>query len=270
MDQKRLEIVLADLPLGAIRFLETTSSTNDEASRWAQAGAPDLSLVVADEQTAGRGRGARRWFTPPGSALAFSLVLRPLAAGSAGLPNPARMARLTALGALAVCDALSEEYRLPVQIKWPNDVLLRGRKVAGVLVETEWRGDQWTAAILGIGVNITEAAVPLGETLTFPATSIEAASGNPIDRVELLHAVLRHLLHRRQSLDRPDFLQSWEKALAFRGQEVRIQQGNQVLHSGRLAGLMADGSLRLITAGGDTVAINFGEVQLRPVDRPPE
>src|SRR3989304_5947628 len=120
MDEAVLKEVLAGLPLGSIRFYDRTGSTNDEAARWAEAGAPHLSLVVADEQTAGRGRLGRRWYTPSGSALAFSLILRG-GGQDAFLPYMPHEAipRLTALGTLAVYDALRQGYDLDPQIKWP-------------------------------------------------------------------------------------------------------------------------------------------------------
>src|SRR5512147_1345877 len=117
MDQASLQALLSGLPLGAVRYFDTVGSTNDLAARWADDGAPDLSLVAADEQTAGRGRLGRRWITPPGAALAFSLVLTDI--------RQADILRYTALGALAVCDALNLTFSPlpPAQIKWPNDVI---------------------------------------------------------------------------------------------------------------------------------------------------
>ena len=158
MDSFSLEKSLAGLRLGPLHYYHQIGSTNDEAARWAADGAPDLSLFVADEQTDGRGRLGRRWFTPAGSALALSLILRDQGQGSA---LPRHITRLTALGALAVCDALSDLYALQAEIKWPNDVLLSRRKIAGVLAEAHWQGEQLVAVILGIGVNVRQAALPL-------------------------------------------------------------------------------------------------------------
>src|SRR5512147_2557842 len=128
MDEKTLRASLRDMHLGELRFFPTLSSTNDEALAWAAQGAPDLSVVVADEQTAGRGREGRKWFTPPGAALAFSLLMRPVQQETPYFP------RVVGLAALSVLEAL-RAYGLQTQVKWPNDVLLEGRKVAGILVE---------------------------------------------------------------------------------------------------------------------------------------
>ena len=129
MDLGTLQSCLSGLPLGQIAYFDVLDSTNEYALNWANGGEEHLSLVVADEQTAGRGRSGRTWFTPPGAALAFSLVLKPELLG-AGL-----ITRLTGLGALAVCQVLRDVYGLGSKIKWPNDVLGDGRKLAGVLVD---------------------------------------------------------------------------------------------------------------------------------------
>ncbi|MBI3739624.1 MAG: biotin--[acetyl-CoA-carboxylase] ligase, partial [Chloroflexi bacterium] len=152
MNQRELQKALSSLPLGGLRYFESIGSTNDEALAWATEGARDLSLVVADEQTAGRGRSGRKWLTPPGSALAFSLILRPTEA------ERTRPARTTGLSALALSDSLRTRG-LAAQIKWPNDVLISGKKVAGILVESVWTGDALDASILGMGVNVLAASV---------------------------------------------------------------------------------------------------------------
>lgn len=261
LTQANLEAALAGLPLGMLRYLPSTGSTNDEAARLAADDAPDLSLVLADEQRRGRGRLERRWFTPPGAALAVSLVLRQPADDTAAL------AHLTALGALAVCLALQEVYQLPAEIKWPNDVLVNGRKCTGVLVETFWIGSQLEAAILGIGINVSPAAVPPAADLLFPATSVESELGSPVERLELLRAVLARLLTWRAQLGSPAFLHAWEARLALRGELVRVVsqsgEGAESETVGEIVGLAADGALRLRTPAGTEVAIQFGELRLR-------
>jgi BirA family biotin operon repressor/biotin-[acetyl-CoA-carboxylase] ligase len=280
MDQKLLENELAGLPLGPIRYFPTIGSTNSEAARWADAEAPDLSLVVADEQSAGRGRFHRRWFTPPGSALAFSLILRPKTTDEGRRTEEALLgfARLTALGALAVHEALQAGFGLQTQIKWPNDILAGGRKLAGILVESHWQGDRLSAAILGIGINVAPASVPPAEALNFPATSVEEGLGNVrVSRTGLLRAILARLLDWRPHLATDQFLKAWEMALAFRGEWVFIDQNIQEIDGdcapaprleGQLLGLAPDGALRLRTRSGDEVLIQAGEIHLRPGGEP--
>jgi BirA family biotin operon repressor/biotin-[acetyl-CoA-carboxylase] ligase len=248
---------LAGLPLGGVRYFDVLGSTNDAALEWAAAGAPDFSIVVADEQTSGRGRMGRKWFTPPGSALAFSLILRPAAAEQA---SPALFA---GLGALALVDAL-KSYGLAAQIKWPNDVLLNRKKVAGILVETVWLGDEVDCVVLGMGVNVTPGAVPPAAELNFPATCVQAEGAASIERFDLLHSLLVAIGRWRQRLGTPAFMQAWESVLAFRGEEIQIWQGAEENFLAVIEGLDADGSLRVL-AGGQLRRLNFGEIHLRPL-----
>ena len=264
MDQATLENLLASLPLGGVRYFSTLGSTNDLAKRWASAGAADLSLVVADEQTAGRGRLGRRWLTLPEAALAFSLVIKPTSLE----PDDSHLPRLAALGALAVCDALNAALPpvLPAQIKWPNDVLAERRKLAGVLVEARWQGEHLADAILGIGINVAPESVPPPEELDFPATCVETAVGNPVDRWELLRAVLLKLLEWRQRLDSDDLVRAWERRLAFRGEWVRLLQEGAPALEGQVLGLHPDGALRLRLRSGEVAAFSAGELRLRPAN----
>ena len=249
---------LHDLPLGGLRFFDQTGSTNDVALAWAADGAPDLSLVCAEEQTAARGRGSHRWFSPSDSALSFSLIFHPL------LKEKLFIQLFSGLGALGVCEAL-QSYGLDAQIKWPNDVLLRSAKVCGVLAEAIWMGDEIDTVVLGVGVNVTPPSVPLLDQLDYPATCIEAHTTTSVDRPKLLRDILVSLLLWRDQLTSSQFLIEWEKRLAFRGETVRVMQGNGYSVTGTLVGLEPDGSLRLFPEGGDPIIVTFGEAHLRLV-----
>lgn len=258
MNQSELQAALGDLSLGGFRFFKSIGSTNDEARTWSAQGAPDLSLVVADEQTAGRGRSGRKWFTPPGTALAFSLILRPNAA------ERAHPTRTTGLGAVALAESLRTRG-LSAQIKWPNDVLINRRKVAGILVESVWMGEQLEAFVLGMGVNVLAASVPAADQLLFPATSLESELNRPIDRLECLKEVLSALIEWRPKIGTDEFIRIWESYLAFRGEQVQIRKDNEPPIIGTLLGLEPDGSLRLF-ANNNTLTIQFGEIHLRPAN----
>ncbi|MGD0610727.1 MAG: biotin--[acetyl-CoA-carboxylase] ligase [Anaerolineales bacterium] len=258
MDEPSLREALAGIPLGAIRYFNRIGSTNEVALAWAGEGAPDLALVYAEEQTAGRGRAGRTWFSPRGAALALSLVLRPTPA------EQGFVARYTALGALAAAEALVGLH-LPAEIKWPNDVLIHQRKVCGVLAEAIWQGKVAESVVLGIGVNVRPEAVPPPEGLNFPATSLEAEAGTVIERLPLIRAILLGLLRWRPQLGTTSFLQAWEGRLAFRGQQVQVRLEGRPEQIGRLEGLDPDGSLRLRSPEGTSVSIQLGEVHLRPV-----
>jgi BirA family biotin operon repressor/biotin-[acetyl-CoA-carboxylase] ligase len=274
MNQHEIERALADLPIPSVRYAPVIDSTNDEASRWADRGAPDLSLVIADEQTAGRGRAGRRWYTPPGSALAFSLVIYPPDREAHALQQ------LTALGALAVQRTLKECYLLPAQIKWPNDVLIDRFKVAGILAEAHWMGDRLTNTILGIGINIAspsaiQVSAQISET-SLPVTCLQDAVGKPVDRLMVLHDVLKELLVWLPRLGTPAFMHAWEDALAFRDEWVIIDRYNEnspatredaspPVLQGKIRGLAEDGGLILQLPAGDTVMLYNGDVRMRPV-----
>jgi BirA family biotin operon repressor/biotin-[acetyl-CoA-carboxylase] ligase len=257
--ERELVDALRGLPLGGLRFFPTIGSTNDEALAWAAEGAKDSSIVVADEQTAGRGRMGRRWLTPAGSALAFSLILCPR-----GREREA-VGLFSGLGPLALVDAL-RVYGIAAQIKWPNDVLIRGKKAAGILVETVWMGMEVDSVVLGMGVNVAPASVPPVEGLNFPATCIHAEMQDTIPRFHLLKTLLKALFTRRASIASDAFLHDWETSLAFLGETVRVWAGETAEPViGQVEGLEADGSLRVRESGGETRVIRFGEVQLRPL-----
>lgn len=261
MDQKSVEQALSGLPLGPVRFFHQAGSTQDEAASWADAGAPDRALVIADEQMAGRGRVGRRWFTPPGSALALSLILRPESrVQSRSTPW------YTALGALALADVLEGEGLAP-EIKWPNDVLLQRRKTAGILVEAQWLGSRLEALILGIGVNLSPASVPPPGEALYPATCVEEALGRPVDRLAFLRALGRRVLARRPSLGSQSFLDAWNQRLAFKGKWVRLV-GSEigVDNTAQVVGLDSGGGLVVRSPDGQEHHLVGGEISLRPED----
>lgn len=255
MDKKKLQAALKHLPLGGLRYDEQVGSTNDIALAWAnEKSIADYSLVLANEQTAGRGRDGRKWQTPADSALALSLILLP------NSDEKKNLALFTALGAVALVATLKTNYAINAEIKWPNDVLIEGKKIAGILVEANWLGDQPKAVVLGMGINIRPRAVPPAEMLNFPATSLDDAVGTSTRRLDVLAGLLSQIIAWRPRLGTDKMVSVWDGHLAYKGQqvEVRVRDG-QVIH-GRVLGINPDGSLRL-----DTVpSIHFGDVHLRP------
>lgn len=249
---------LGNLAKGGLRFYNEIGSTNDEALLWASQGASDFSLVAADAQTSGRGRHGRKWYSLPGAGLAFSLILR---------PTPAEreyIGKFSGLGALALVHAL-QQRGLQAQIKWPNDVLIGGKKTAGILVEAAWMGDTPQALVLGMGVNITPAALPPAEQLLFPATCVQAELGHSLERFILLRDTLLALADLRTTLPTPGFIETWQQVLAFKDEEVHIWAGaSPQPFTATLLGLQPDGSLRVKTQTGEVQSIHAGEVHLRP------
>lgn len=258
MDLDALQHLLADLQLGLVAYFPVVGSTNSEALRWIDAGAPHLSLVVADQQTAGRGRAGRTWYSLPGVSLSFSLVLRSKQIGFITPP------RLTGLGALAVCDVLQSYYDLEANIKWPNDVLVNEGKLSGVLVEAQWQGEEILSAVMGIGINVARDSVPSQGDLDYPATSLEVAYGKPVNRWNLLKQLLEALLTRLPQLGQDAFIQAWEGNLVYRGELVRVLRSGKEPITGYLMGLNRDGFLRLERLNGEKELIQSGDLKLRP------
>lgn len=259
MDVDTLKQRLSGLPVPQIRYYDTVGSTNDEALAWAAAGAADGCLVIADQQTRGRGRFQRRWVTRPGAALAMSLILHPTSV------EMEHFGFFSPLGALAITQALQETLGLEAQIKWPNDVLLQRRKAAGILVEAAWLGDQMQGVVIGMGLNVAPEAVPPAAELLFPAISVEEAAGRAVDRLEVLRAIVQALFQWRARLTSPDFLQTWQERLAFRGEWVQIEGAGSEPVSGEVLGIDPSGSLLLRSAGAETIAVAVGDVHLRPI-----
>lgn len=247
-------------PLRLLAF-ESIDSTNEELRRRAAQGAPEGTAVVAETQTAGRGRQGRRWESPPGN-LYCSLLLRPAC-------PPALGANLSFAAALAVADAI--EPMLPpdvdLRFKWPNDVLLGGRKVAGVLLESEIKGDALDWIVLGLGVNI--ASFP--QAAMYPATSLTAAGCRDASVREVMGSYFDHirLWYGRWRKDGFSPLRTaWLARAAGRGEAIEVRMsGGHV--TGRFADLDDDGALvvetkegrRRITAG-DVFLPGAGSVQL--------
>jgi len=256
MNQQELKTTLSKLPLGGIRYFDSVGSTNDEALAWAANDGSDLSVVVANEQTAGRGRLDRPWFTPPSTALAFSLILRPTA------DEKPHLSRTVGLAALAIADTIGMLGLAP-QIKWPNDVLLNGRKVAGILIESVWSGEDVDCMVIGVGINVAKTAVPATDILHFPAISLEHVLGKAPDRLQLLHDTLASLISLRPHIRTDSFLAAWEKSLAYYGRQVRVEMGGEQSVTGKVIGLESDGSLKLRDEHGKDITVRFGDVRLR-------
>jgi BirA family biotin operon repressor/biotin-[acetyl-CoA-carboxylase] ligase len=259
------ERLRALLPAGGpgeqLYYYASIGSTNDRAKELAAAGCPDSTVVVADEQTAGRGRAGRGWLTPAGAALAVSLVLRPESLSAEDLVG------WTAVGALSVREAL-QRLGASCEIKWPNDVLLARRKVAGVLTEAAWDGDRVSSLVVGIGVNVRADSVPGPRTLDYPAISVEAAVDRAVDRAELLVDILSALGRWAEGYRLARVLAAWETALAFRGETVHVE-GLGRAWQGRLSGLGPRGELRLRLDNGDSLLLPVEAMNLRPVDSGP-
>lgn len=258
MDLTQLKNALAGTPVSSIRAFDEIGSTNDEALKWLEEGAEDLSLVIADCQTKGRGRFARKWVTLPETSLAFSLVLRPIHQQT--VQNTSLYAPLCGL---AVHSALKNQFGLDAQIKWPNDVLLDREKCCGILVETSWTGNGLNGIVAGIGINISQGSLP--SDALFPATWLEKHTNETINRFSLLANVINELIRWRTKLGSREFYQVWSDNLAFKGEQVKIIQEDRPEISGKEMGIDPNGNLLLLDATGATITIEVGDVHLRSI-----
>ncbi|HET7218061.1 MAG TPA: biotin--[acetyl-CoA-carboxylase] ligase [Vicinamibacterales bacterium] len=240
-----------------VEYFSEISSTNDHASALAEAGAGEGAVVIAAAQTAGRGRLGRQWYSPPGAGLYFSIVFR-----------EQRVAPyLTLAAGVAVARGIQTATGLPVEIKWPNDVVTAGsngpgrrRKLAGVLAEGSSSPDGLQHVVLGIGINLSPAAYP--RELADRASSIEAELGRPVDASRIFGEVLAALAGEVADLERrgpAGCLQRW-RALApsASGAAVEYDRPGGRVH-GTAAGIADDGAL-LVRVGNTIDRVVAGEV----------
>ncbi len=235
--------------------LAEIDSTNIKARQLADDGAADGTVIVADQQSVGRGRLGRRWESPPAVNLYCSILLRP--------KIPVQQApQLTFLTAVAVAETLKENYQLPAHVKWPNDVLVNGAKVAGLLNEMNAETELVHYVVLGVGVNLNMTAEQFPEQLNYPATSVLMETGNKVDRVQFIRSFLERLDGYYAEFITEGFSpirRRWEALCDLMNAEVQIDQGAGLLQ-GTIVGLDQDGALRLQLDDGQIERILAGDV----------
>jgi BirA family biotin operon repressor/biotin-[acetyl-CoA-carboxylase] ligase len=235
---------------GPLVHLDATGSTNDHGRRLAVAGAPAGTVVMAEEQKAGRGRHGRTWSAPRGRALTISLLLR---------PEPDALVLLPLATAVAVCEASEAVAPVRCRIKWPNDVLLERRKLAGILIESRPQ-DGW--AVVGIGLNVDIPEEELAPELRATATSLRIAAGRAVNRDDALDALIERLAFW---IGAPAHavLDAYRKRDALEGEEISWTTHGRV-RRGTAAGIDDAGNLIVFTGEGERVALDAGEVHLSP------
>jgi BirA family transcriptional regulator, biotin operon repressor / biotin---[acetyl-CoA-carboxylase] ligase len=243
-----------------VHWLETVGSTNDIAARLADAGAEEGTVVVAEAQTAGRGRMGRVWHSPAGAGLYVSIVLRPSA--GAGLSAQETSTALLTLGAgVALAQGVEAATGLAAEIKWPNDLVIARRKLAGILTEAAAAGSALQFIVLGFGLNLRQTAYP--PELAQRVTSIEAETNRPADRAVLLAEILAAIAGRYADLRQGRFdaiLSAWRaRASSLRGSAVEWSSGGAIMR-GRAEGIDDTGAL-LVRAGGSVQRLLAGEVR---------
>jgi len=255
LDLSRVEGKLRTRFIGRrLVYLTTTPSTQDVARREAEEDAAEGTAVLAEEQTAGRGRFGRSWVSPAGKNIYVTLVMRPPLARLRSLAIVAPLAT-----ALAVEDVAGG---LAPAIKWPNDVILHGRKLSGMMTETELAGQEVRFSLVGIGVNVNFDIEEASEIAGI-ATSVKRELGHEVSREELLAALLNRFeeLYEQWPVGSGVF-QAWRSRLETLGREVSISFRGQV-YEGTARDVDQDGNLILSLADGSTMTFEAGEVSLR-------
>ena len=228
-----------------IHHFQEIGSTMGVARELARKGVAEGTIVIAESQTHGRGRLGREWLSPKGGIF-FTLILRPKI-------SPAYAPRINLMISVAVAKAIRKAFDLKAELKWPNDVLIEGRKICGILAEMEAEMDRVNFINLGIGINANTSISPYEKT----ATSLKEELGKEVSRKELLNSVLKEIAKQQALLTKNDLLEEWKRLSATLNKQVRIvSPGEEMMGraididaNGALVIKGKDGSLRSVIAG---------------------
>ena len=255
--ESRLE---SDWVVRPVHYFSVIDSTNNYCKRIAEDGAPEGSLVIADEQTAGKGRRGRKWETPPGTAVAFTLLLRPETV------PPEKIAMVTLIMGLAVARAVRKLYGLDAGIKWPNDAVIGGKKLCGILTEMTTDLMSVSYVVIGTGINANVKSFP--EELKDTATSLAVELGHDVVRSELIAEVVGSFekFYKKflQTCDLSLLQDEYNELLLNKDRTVRVlEPGNE--YTGLALGIDKEGQLLVKREDGSVTAVYAGEVSVRGV-----
>jgi BirA family biotin operon repressor/biotin-[acetyl-CoA-carboxylase] ligase len=232
-------------------YYPSLPSTMDEAKRQAQQGAIEGTVIVAGEQTAGRGRMRRGWLSPRGS-IALSIIL---------YPKLAYLSSLIMIASLGVAHCVEKVAGLKAEIKWPNDVLINGKKVCGILIESEVKGKRADYAIIGIGINVNLKPADFSEVLPL-ATSLSHELGKDISQLDMIRCLLAEIERLYLALPSGEAVyRQWRDKLVTLGKKVRLSSEETTLE-GIAESVASDGSLRLRQSDGSLTKVVAGDVTL--------
>lgn len=240
-----------------IVFFPEATSTQEHAQRLARADALEGTLVIADSQTVGRGRLGRSWFSPPGVGIHMTVILRP--------PENVLPFQLTLLSAVAAAAGISDGTGLFIDIKWPNDLMICGKKTAGILVESQSSGEGMNYAGVGVGINVNTPFELFPPELHASATSLAIEAGRMFARADIVRAVLGYLEHWYDRLKEGDgaaLLSAYKALNATVGQEVTVTRGDNSWQ-GVVDDILDDGTLLLRQPDGCMIRVAAGDVTVR-------
>ncbi len=257
-DAARMRAKLSTRVFGRVlEYSERVSSTNDVILDLATRGAPHGTVCLADEQSAGRGRRGYGWFSPPGCGIWASVLLRPRL-------SAARTPPLTLCTAAAVARALETAAGVTVQIKWPNDLLMRDRKVAGILAETRVVANDEPVIVVGMGINVNHTRDLFPDEISASATSLRIESGGPVGREDLFLAILdafESAYGYYLATGTVSFLAEVDARLAWRG--LAVEADSPAGATGRVSRIDEEGGLVLDRQDGGPLVIRSGSIKLR-------
>jgi len=238
-------------------FSRKVSSTNGWLRRVTSAKVLEGVVIVAETQTGGRGRLGRKWFSPNGGVW-FSVLLKPKMKAT-------ETAKLVFVASLAVAEVLRESYGLNAETKWPNDVLVNGKKICGILAEMKTRGEKVDYAIVGVGLNANfKVQEALPKEVAVSATSVEEEMGKQVDYTDLLFTLLERLdrVYERFLKEGPDVvLKRWKELAGFLGREVAVKVDSETF-TGTAFDVSSDGGLVMKLSDGSTREFHMGDVSL--------
>ena len=256
LSMEQIQGALGTKRLGTrFHYFQEIDSTNSHARRLADTGAPEGEVVIAEHQSDGRGRLGRSWVSPPFSNLYCSLVLRPALA-------PAHAPQITLMAAVALADTIASFVADRPAIKWPNDILIDGKKLAGILTESACDAKRIEFVILGIGVNLNFPRERMPETIRDRATSLMEVAGKTLSRELFLRRLIQDLDRCYGILGDLGFTAiapRWEAYFAWRGRRVRVEMVDETL-SGTATGIDGDGALLLEAEDGVLHRVLAGDV----------
>ncbi len=234
-----------------IQYYPNLDSTNTKAWELISKNTPTGTVIITDNQTKGRGRQSHKWISIPGQSLTFSIILYPNA-----MPSQSNIYSLIA--GLAITDCLNE-YNIPAQLKWPNDILINGKKVGGILCESKISGGVIKSMVIGIGLNVNEPIEAFHKILRNNMTSLASASGKQYQSEIILAIILNHLEHRIQNQNETRLqILDWEERCAHLNQKVTFHSGNEIV-SGIFKGLTETGQA-IITINNNDIKFDSGEI----------
>lgn len=241
----------------AIHYEHSVTSTQEIAHKHALNGADEGTIIIADEQTSGRGRLGRSWHSPKGNGIWMSIILRP------NIP-PQKAPQLTLLAAVSVVQGIEEVTGLDAQIKWPNDILIDGKKVVGILTELQAEADRVNSVIIGVGINVNTPEEMFPEDISKIATSLKVESGKEIERAHLVRAIMENLeklyyLYLEHGFAPIKLL--WEGSAASLGKRVRVRTITGELY-GKAQGITDEGVLLVEDDEGEVHRVYSADIEL--------